>query len=138
MTVNEEQDRIISEFSELADWLVKYEYLLELGRKLPSVNQKIKTDEYALKGCSSQVWILAELHNGRLCITADSESVIIRGIISLILRVFNNQLPEEVATAEVYFLQQIGLSTGLSPVRANGVNAIIEYIKSRGRFFQNV
>ena len=130
MDINEEQDRIINEFSKFDNWLEKYEYLLKLGKMHSSLNYNFKTDKYALQGCNSQVWIVSKLlQNNRLVFSADSESMIIRGVLSLILRVVNNRHPKEIATAEVYFTKEIGLSTALSPVRANGVKAIVKYVK---------
>ncbi len=132
MSINGEQDKIIKEFSALNDWFEKYEHLMELGKQHSSISKKFKTDQYALPGCNSKVWIVSKNHNGRVLFWADSESIIIRGILSLILRVVNNRLPDDITTAELYFLREIGLSTALSPVRANGVRAIVEYVKSAG------
>lgn len=133
MTVDEAQERVIEEFSHLPDWFDKYEYLIALGKKHPSMDERYKTEQYALPGCQSQVWIRAELNNGVLLYSADSDSVITKGILALLLRVVNNRPVAEIATAELYFTKAIGLSTNLSPTRANGLALIIRRLKQLSR-----
>lgn len=137
MTIEEEQDSIIKEFSKLDDWLEKYEYLSELGRNHAGIDSEMKTNQYALRGCQSQVWICAKLSSGKVNFKMDSESLIIRGILALILRVIDNRSPYEIMDADFYFLREIGLSTTLSPSRANGVASIVKTIRQWGQRYLN-
>lgn len=129
MNIQEEQNRIIHEFSHLNDWLDKYQHLIELGKNHSSLNDAFKTDRYALAGCQSKVWIIGELMENRLRIRADSDSMITRGILALLIRVLNNRPPQEIAAAKLFFVEDIGLSTNLSPSRANGLALIIKTIR---------
>jgi cysteine desulfuration protein SufE len=129
MTINEAQKQIIAQFAQFSDWLEKYEYLIGLGSRHAAMEQRLKTERNLLPGCQSQVWIRAELIDGRLHFEADSDSLIIRGILALLLQALNDQLPEDIATADLYFLREIGLSSNLSPSRANGVAAIIRRLQ---------
>jgi cysteine desulfuration protein SufE len=124
------QDEIIAEMSGLEDWLAKYEYLVGLGRDLPVPDDGMRTDEYAVPGCQSRVWIRADLVDGRLCLAADSDAMITRGIIALILRVLDRHPPRDVMEADLYFLDRTGLRTHLSPSRANGLGAMLKRIRS--------
>lgn len=133
MTINEEQDSIIKEFSRLDDWLKKYEFLSELGRNHAGIEPEMKTDQCALRGCQSQVWICAQLSSGKVSFRMDSDSLIIRGILALILRVIDNRKPSEIVDVDFYFLREIGLSTTLSPSRENGVATIVKTIKQWGQ-----
>jgi cysteine desulfuration protein SufE len=133
MTIDEEQDWIISEFSGLDDWLEKYEYLSMLGRNHAGIDPNMKTDHCALRGCQSQVWICAKMSSGKLSFMMDSDSLIIRGILALLLRVIDNRSPDEIMNADFYFLKQIGLNTNLSPSRANGVASIVKTIRQWGQ-----
>jgi len=126
MKINEVQDNIINEFSNLPDWLQKYEHLINLGKTHPGLHESLKTDKYALPGCQSQVWIHAILQNGKIFFETDSDSLIIRGILSLLKRVLNDQPPLDISHADLYFLQKTGLHSSLSPIRANGVSAIVK------------
>ena len=135
MSIKEIQDAIINEFSRLPDWIDKCEYLIELGKKHPIIETQFKSEQYALAGCQSQVWIYAEIRDNRLFFLADSDSVIIKGILALMLRVLNDQSPEDVAKADLYFVKEIGLSTNLSPTRANGVVSIVKQMKHFGALF---
>lgn len=129
MTINEIQDQIIEEFSIFEDWMDKYNYLIELGRECPIIEEKDKKDNNLIKGCQSKVWVSAEIIDGKMVIKADSDAVITKGIVTLLLRVFNNQLPKDVYDSELYFIDQIGLSTHLSPTRSNGLLAMVKQIK---------
>jgi len=130
MRINEIQDEIIEEMDALDDWMDKYEYLIDLGRNFTSPKENIKTEDHALKGCQSEVWIRAEMKDDRIFFTADSDSLITRGMLALLLRVLNGQPPKDVADSDLYFIDKIGLSTNLSPSRANGLASIIKQIKS--------
>ena len=129
MTINESQDRIIEELLPLNDWFEKYEYLISLGKVLKPLDEEFKTDENLISGCQSKVWLKAEKKGDKICMAADSDTLITKGIIALLLRVFNNQSPEDIINSNLYFVEKIGLSTNLSPARANGVVSIIEQIK---------
>jgi cysteine desulfuration protein SufE len=129
MSINEIQDQIIEEFSIFEDWMDKYNYLIELGRECPIIEEKDKKDNNLIKGCQSKVWVSAEIIDGKMVIKADSDAVITKGIVTLLLRVFNNQSPKDVYDSELYFIDQIGLSTHLSPTRSNGLLAMVKQIK---------
>lgn len=129
MTINEIQDEIIDEFSLFDDWMDKYQYLIDLGRKLPIIDDSRKTDKYLIKGCQSQVWVYAELKNGKVLFTADSDAIITKGIISLLIRVLSNQTPQDIFASDLHFIDAIGLKENLSPTRSNGLVAMIKQMK---------
>ncbi len=129
MTINEIQDEIIDEFSLFDDWMDKYQYLIDLGRKLPIIDDSRKTDKYLIKGCQSQVWVYAELENGKVLFTADSDAIITKGIISLLIRVLSNQTPQDIFASDLHFIDAIGLKENLSPTRSNGLVAMIKQMK---------
>ena len=128
--INKIQDEIIEEFSNLDDWLDKYEHLIGLGKSLNPSDEKLKLEENLLNGCQSNVWIKAENQNDIIHYTADSDSLITKGIISLILRVLNEQNVQDIVDTDLYFLDKIGLKSNLSPTRANGLVTIIKKIKN--------
>lgn len=109
MTINEIQDEIINEFSLFDEWMDKYQYLIDLGRKLPIIDDKHKTEEFLIKGCQSQVWVYAELKDGKVVFTADSDAIITKGIISLLIRVLSNQTPQDILNSDLHFIDAIGL-----------------------------
>jgi SufE protein probably involved in Fe-S center assembly len=127
--IREIQDEIIDEFSMFDDWMQRYEYMIELGKSLELVDEKYKTDDYTIKGCQSKVWVFAELKDQLIQFTADSDAIITKGIIALLLRVFSGQKPKDILDAELYFIDQIGLKEHLSPTRANGLLSMIKQIK---------
>jgi len=128
MTINAIQDIIIEDFAALDDWLDKYEYIINLGKELAPLDDRLKIEQNAVKGCQSKVWISSELSGGKINFLADSDAMITRGLIALLLRVLNNQTPEDVANAELYFIDRIGLSSNLSPSRANGLASIVKHM----------
>ena len=128
MTINENQDKIIEELLPLNDWFEKYEYLVSLGKALKPLDEEFKTEDNLIKGCQSKVWLRAEKKDNKIYLAADSDTLITKGIIALLLRVLNNQSPEDIINCNLYFLEKIGLSTNLSPARANGVVSIIKQI----------
>ena len=138
MTIDEIQNKIIEEFSIFEDWMDKYNYLIELGRDCPIIDEKDKTEANLIKGCQSRVWVNAELIDGKMDIKADSDAVITKGIITLLLRIFNNQTPKDVYESEVFFIEEIGLSTHLSPTRSNGLLAMVKQIKLYALAFMSV
>ena len=126
MTIDEAQNEIIEEF---AEWLDKYEYLIELSRELPAIDEKKRTEQYVIKGCQSRVWVDAELRDGKIYYTADSDAIITKGIIALLIRILSGRTPQEIAGADLYFIDRIGLRENLSPTRANGLLAMIKQMK---------
>jgi cysteine desulfuration protein SufE len=128
-SINEIQDEIIDEFSMFDDWMQRYEYMIELGKSLELIDEKYKTDDYTIKGCQSKVWVFAELKDQLIQFAADSDAIITKGIIALLLRVFSGQRPQDILDAELYFIDQIGLKEHLSPTRANGLLSMIKQIK---------
>ena len=129
VSIDRVQDQIVAEFAELGDWFDKYEYLITRGKELPRLDDQFKSDAYAMPGCQSQVWIVPRFRNGQVYFDADSDSLIVKGMISLLLRVVNGHAPGEVADADFYFLKRTGLRGSLSPTRANGVAAIIRRMR---------
>lgn len=128
--INKSQDEIIEEFSKLNDWFDKYEYLINLGNSLEPLDEKLKSEENSISGCQSQVWIKAEMRDERIHYLADSDSLITKGMISLLLRVLNNQYPEDIINSDLYFIDKIGLNSNLSPARVNGLMSIVKQIRS--------
>lgn len=129
MTIKEVQDNIIGEFEVYSDWLDKYDYLISLGNDLPAIDPAFKTDEYIINGCQSRVWLKADLQDGKIIFTADSDAIITKGIISLLIKVLSNRPPEEVMNSDLYFIDRIGLRENLSPTRSNGLLAMIKKMK---------
>ena len=129
MTLNEIQDEIIEEFSIFDEWMDRYGYLIELGKSVPAIDVKFKTDQYVIKGCQSRVWVNAELKDGKIYFTADSDAIITKGIIALLIRVLSDRTPEEILAADLHFIDSIGLKENLSPTRANGLVAMIKQMK---------
>jgi cysteine desulfuration protein SufE len=129
MTIQEVQDNIIGEFELYSDWLDKYDYLISLGNDLPAIDPAFKTDEYIINGCQSRVWLKADLQDGKIIFTADSDAIITKGIISLLVKVLSNRSPEEVMNSDLYFIDRIGLRENLSPTRSNGLLAMIKKMK---------
>ena len=136
--INKIQDKIIEEFSKLNDWFDKYEYLIDLGKSLEPLDEKLKSEENSISGCQSKVWLKAEIRNERIHYLADSDSLITKGMISLLLRVLNNQFPEDIVNADLYFIDKIGLNSNLSPARANGLISIVKQIKSSAKIAPNI
>ncbi len=131
MTIDEAQQAIIDEFAFFDDWMERYQYLIDLGRKLPEFPEEWKTDDNLLSGCQSKVWVVTEMRDGKLHVDATSDSAIVCGIIALVLRVYSDQPPAEILQAEPRFIREIGLAEHLSPTRANGLKALLELIRQR-------
>jgi cysteine desulfuration protein SufE len=123
------QEEIVAEFSLFDDWMQRYEYMIELGKSLPKIEEQYKTDDHLIKGCQSKVWVHAELQDGRLVFTADSDAIITKGIIAILIRAFSNQKPADIIAAKTDFIDQIGLKEHLSPTRANGLVSMIKQLK---------
>ena len=128
-TIQDLQAEIVEEFSVFTDWMDKYEYLIELGKGMPLIDEKDKTDEHLIRGCQSRVWLSCRKVDGRLHFAADSDAIITKGIISLLLKVYDGQKPEDILAADEHFLEEIGLKENLSPTRANGLVSMIRTIK---------
>ncbi len=137
MTINEVQDQIIEEFEVFDDWLDRYNYLIELSRELSPIDPAHRTDQYLIKGCQSRVWVDAEMKDGKVYYTADSDAIITKGIIALLIRVFNGRTPEEITGADLYFIERIGLKENLTPTRANGLISMIKQMRLYALVFQN-
>ncbi len=128
-TIQDIQNDITDEFSMFDDWVQRYEYMIDLGKTLPLIDDKYKTDDHIIKGCQSKVWVHAELEDDRVVFTADSDAIITKGIIAIIIRVFSNQSPKDIIEANTEFIDNIGLKEHLSPTRANGLVSMIKQIK---------
>lgn len=129
MTINELQDEIIEEFSEFTDWMDKYQMLIDLGNELDVLNEKYKTESNLIDGCQSRVWLQCDYIDDKLVFTADSDALIVKGIIALLIRVINNHTPQEILDADLYFIDKIGLKDHLSPTRSNGLLAMVKQVR---------
>lgn len=129
MTIKQVQDEIIDEFSMFDDWDERYQYIIDLGKSLPMIDQQYKTDEYLIRGCQSQVWLNAEQKDGKIIFTADSDAILTKGIIAIMIRVFSGQSSKDILDASTDFIDVIGLKEHLSPTRANGLVSMIKQIK---------
>ncbi len=129
MSINEIQDQIIEEFAMYDDWMDKYNYLIELGNSLPQIDPKYKNEENLISGCQSKVWLNAEYKDGKIEFSADSDAIIVKGIVALLVRVLSGQEASEVMNADLYFIDKIGLKDNLSPTRSNGLVAMVKKMK---------
>ncbi|MCI6112318.1 MAG: SufE family protein [Rikenellaceae bacterium] len=128
-SLKEVEEDIIEEFAEFDEWLDKYEYIIDLGKSLASYPEDKKTDEYLIKGCQSRVWLDAKMENGVLVFNADSDAIITKGIISLLIRIYSGRTPEEILSSDFSVVEKIGLKENLSPTRANGLVSMIQTMK---------
>ena len=130
MTINEKQDEIIEEFSGLDDWMDRYGMILDRGHSLPPIDEKFKTPEHLIEGCQSRVWVNAELSpEGKVVFTADSDAIIVKGIISMLVDVLSGHTPQEILDSDLYFIDRVGLSEHLSPTRSNGLLAMVKQMR---------
>lgn len=129
MTINEKQDQIVETFEEYTDWMDKYAYLIELGNNLSPLDPKSKVNQNLIEGCQSRVWLDAEYSNGIIHFMAESDAVIVKGIVSLLIDVVSDHTPDEILNTDLYFIDKIGLKEHLSPTRANGLLAMVKQIK---------
>ena len=136
MNIKEKQEALVDEFSMFDDWMDKYAYLIELGKDLPVIDEQYKDKQHLITGCQSRVWLHAELSDGNIVLTADSDAVITKGIVSLLIRVLSGHKPEEIVKADFSFLDEIGLKQHLSPTRANGLQSMVRQIQLYARAFQ--
>ena len=130
MTINEIQDEIIDEFSGLDDWMDRYQLLIDLGNEQAPLDEKYKTESNLIDGCQSRVWLQADYEDGLIHFSAESDALIVKGIVSLLIRVLSDHTPKEILDAELYFIDEIGLKEHLSPTRSNGLLAMIKQIRS--------
>ena len=136
MTIKEIQEEIVDEFAMFDDWMERYEYIIELGKSLPLIEEEHKTDDNIIKGCQSKVWVQGELVDDLVVFSADSDAILTKGIIALLLRVFSNQKPQDILNAEMSFIDEIGLKEHLSATRANGLVSMIKQLKLYAMAFQ--
>ncbi|WHT40743.1 MULTISPECIES: SufE family protein [Myroides] len=136
MTIREAQEEIMDEFSMFEDWMQRYEYIIELGKSLPIIDARYQVEENLIKGCQSQVWLHAENVNGNVVFTANSDAILTKGIIAILIRVFSNQKPADIVEADLSFIDEIGLKEHLSPTRANGLVSMIKQIRMYALAFQ--
>ena len=129
MTIQEQEKQIIEEFAIFEDWMDKYNHLIETGKSLPLIGEQFKTDQYLISGCQSKVWLSAEIQDDSIVFKADSDAVITKGIINLLIRVLSNQKPDDILNADLSFIDKIGLKEHLSPTRSNGLVSMIKQMK---------
>ena len=136
MTLNEVQDSIVDDFSLFDDWMDRYQQLIELGKDLPPIDEKKRTEQYLIKGCQSKVWLDADLVDGKVQFSADSDAIITKGIVSLLIKVLTNRTPQEILDADLYFIDKIGLKENLSPTRSNGLVAMVKQMRMYALAYQ--
>lgn len=129
MTLEEKQIQIVEEFGIFDDWMDKYEYIIELGKELPIIEEADKSDDKLIEGCQSRVWLDSSMEGDKMKFVADSDAIITKGIIGLLIRVMNNETPKTIATADLHFISDIGLQEHLSPTRANGLASMVQKLK---------
>lgn len=128
-SINETQDEIIEDFSQVEDWMDRYQMIIDLGEELEPIDESERTATNLIEGCQSSVWLVCEEHDGRLLFRGDSNALIVKGLVSLLLSVVSNHTPQEILDADLYFIQRIGLSEHLSPTRSNGLLAMVKQIR---------
>lgn len=138
MTIDERQKEIIDEFSDIEDWMDRYGYIIDLGNALPEIDEQYRTPAHLIEGCQSRVWLNAELCDGKVEYTADSDAIIVKGIISLLISVLNGHTPDEILSADLHFINDIGLSEHLSPTRSNGLAAMVKQMRMYALAFQTL
>ncbi|KKB52194.1 MULTISPECIES: SufE family protein [Parabacteroides] len=129
MTINELQDNVIEEFSAFDDWMDKYALLIDLGNSLPALEDKYKTESNLIEGCQSRVWLQADYEDGKIIFKGESDAVIVKGIVSLLINVLSGHTPQEILDTDLYFIEQIGLKEHLSPTRSNGLVAMVKQMR---------
>lgn len=129
MTINDKQDELIAEFADIEDWMDRYAYIIDMGNALPPIDEKYKTPDHLIKGCQSRVWLNAEYRDGKVYYTADSDAIIVKGIISMLVDVLSGHTPQEILDSDLHFIDAIGLSTHLSPTRSNGLLAMVKQMR---------
>ncbi len=136
MTIEEVQEELVDEFSMFDDWMQRYEYMIELGKSLDIIDAQYKTDDRIINGCQSKVWLHSELNDGKVIFTADSDAIITKGIVAILVRVFSGQTPQAILNSDTKFIDEIGLKEHLSPTRANGLVSMIKQMKLDAMAYQ--
>jgi cysteine desulfuration protein SufE len=136
-TINDIQEELINEFEFFDDWMEKYDYIISLGKTLPVIEDKFKDEDHLIKGCQSKVWLNAKKEGDLIIFTADSDAIITKGIISMLVRALSGQKPEDIYEANLYFIEKIGLKEHLSPMRSNGLESMVKKMKMYGLAYQN-
>ncbi len=138
MTINEIQDEIITEFSDFDDWMDRYQMLIDMGSEQPPLEEKYKTEQNLIDGCQSRVWLQADLSDGKVLFQAESDALIVKGIVALLVRVLSGHTPQEILDADLYFIDRIGLREHLSPTRSNGLGAMLKQMKMYALAFKSI
>ena len=138
MSINDKQDEIIEEFQDLDDWMDRYQLLIDMGNDQPPLDEQYKTEQNLIDGCQSRVWLQADFDGERMHLQAESDALIVKGIVTLLIRVFDNQTPQDILDADLYFIERIGLREHLSPTRSNGLVAMVKQIRAYALAFQTV
>lgn len=138
MTINETQNEVIEEFSAFDDWMDKYALLIDLGNSLPPLEDKYKTESNLIEGCQSRVWFQADYADGKIIFRGESDAVIVRGIVSLLINMLSNHTPEEILDADLYFIDKVGLREHLSPTRSNGLVAMVKQMRMYALAYKNI
>ncbi len=138
MTINEIQDEIIAEFSDFDDWMDRYQLLIDMGSEQPPLEEKYKTEQNLIDGCQSRVWLQADFIDGMVHFSAESDALIVKGIVALLVRVLSGHTPQEILDADLYFIDQIGLREHLSPTRSNGLGAMLKQMKMYALAFKSI
>jgi cysteine desulfuration protein SufE len=138
MTIQEAEQQLIEEFSYFSDWMDKYSYIIELGKELPMIDPQYKTPQYLISGCQSQVWLHADYKDGKIRFTADSDAIITKGIVNLLIKVLSDRTPQEILEARLDFIDEIGLRAHLSPTRSNGLNSMLKQMKMYATAFLSI
>lgn len=136
MSINEIQDDLIETFALFDDWEEKYEYIIDLGKKLPGLDEKYKTEDNIIKGCQSVVWLHADLRDGKVIFEADSQAIIVKGLVSMLLQVLSGHTPDEILAADLYFIEKTGLSSHLAQTRSNGLASMVKQMKTYALAFK--
>jgi len=138
MTINEKQDEIIEEFSQFDDWMDRYSLLIEIGNSLPTLNEKYKVPQNLIEGCQSRVWLNAELVDGKVIFEGESDAILVKGLVAMLIQVLSGHTPDEILNADLYFIEKIGLREHLSPTRSNGLLAMIKQMKMYALAFKSM
>jgi len=138
MSINEIQDEIIAEFSDFDDWMDRYQMLIDMGSEQAPLDEKYKTEQNLIDGCQSRVWLQADMVDGKLHFSAESDALIVKGIVALLVRVLSDHTPQEILDADLYFIDQIGLREHLSPTRSNGLGAMLKQMKMYALAFKSL
>ena len=138
MTINEAQDELIEDFDLFDEWESKYEYIIDLGKQLPKLNEQFKTDENIIKGCQSLVWLHAHMDGDKLVFEADSDAIIVKGLVNMLVKVLSGHKPEDIALANIYFMDKVGLHQHLAQTRSNGLASMLKQMRAYGVAYQGI